>query len=78
MFKAATKPYFTLYSCVVTVLFNTNLCRSAFSTVFFGKLDFRLCPFCVFCFESNVLNQDLEICAMMLCDFVKQLRSHFI
>ena len=47
---------------MVIVLFNTVLCRSVFSTVSFGKLVFRLCAFCVSCFESHVLNQDIKIC----------------
>ena len=48
--KGATKSYFTLYSCMVIVLFNTALCRSAFSTVSFRKLVFL--SFCAF-FESR-------------------------
>ena len=40
--KGATKSYFTHYSCVVIVLLNTTLCRSAFSTDSFRKLVFRL------------------------------------
>ena len=31
--KGATKLYFTHYSCVVIILLNTGLCRSAFSTI---------------------------------------------
>ena len=42
----ATKSYFTRYSCVVIVLFNTALCRSALSTVSFRKLVFL--SFCDF------------------------------
>ena len=38
---------FLHYSCVVIVLFNAVLCRSAFSTVSFGKLVFRLSVFFV-------------------------------
>ena len=68
--KGATKSYSTHYSCVVIVLFNTALCRSVFSTVSFGKLLFRLSVLSVFfCFESNVLNQDMKIRAIMLCNF---------
>ena len=48
--KGATKSYFTHYSCVVIVLFNTALCRSVFSTVSFRKLVFL--SFCAF-FESR-------------------------
>ena len=40
--KGATKSYFMHYSFVVIALFNTALCRSAFSIVSFGKLAFRL------------------------------------
>ena len=32
-FKGATKSHFTNYSCVIIVLLNTALCRSAFSSV---------------------------------------------
>ena len=37
--KEATKLYFTHYSCVVIILFNTSLNESVFSTYSFGKLD---------------------------------------
>ena len=59
--KGATKSYFTLYSCMVIVLFNTALCRSAFSTVSFRKLVFGL--------SVLSLNQDIKICVIMLCNF---------
>ena len=59
-FKGATKSY-TQYSCVAIVLFNTALCRSAFSTVSFRKLVFRLAVIS--------LNQDIKICVIMLCNF---------
>ena len=39
--KRATKSYFTHYSCVVIVLINTALCRSAFPTISFRKLVYR-------------------------------------
>ena len=39
-FKGATNLYFTHYSCVVFILFNTGLCESAFSNNSFGKLVF--------------------------------------
>ena len=82
--KGATKSYFSHHSCVVIVLFNTDLCRSAFSTISFGKLFFSFCVFCAFCFESNALNQCIKICVIMgpcneilLCNFVMQFFSHF-
>ena len=54
------KSYFTHYSCVVIILFNTALCRSAFSTVSFTKLVFRL--------PVLSLNQDIKICFVLtLC-----------
>ena len=49
-FKGATKLYSTHCSCVVTILFNAGLYKSAFSTDSFGKLvactsvPFALCP----------------------------------
>ena len=42
MFKGATKVHFTHYSCVVIILFKTDLRKSAFSIYSFGKLVFRL------------------------------------
>ena len=60
-FKGAMKLYFKHYSCVVIVLFNTSLCRSAFSTVSFRKLVFR--------FSVLSLNQDIKISVIMLCNF---------
>ena len=42
IFKGATKSYFTHYSCLVIILFNTGLCKSVFSTISIGKLVFRL------------------------------------
>ena len=47
--------------CVVIVLFNTALCRSAFCTVSFRKLVFRL--------PVLSLSQDIKICVIMLCNF---------
>ena len=38
--KGATKSYYTQYLCMVIVLFNTALHRSAFSTVSLRKLVF--------------------------------------
>ena len=45
----------------VIVFFNTTLCRSAFSTVSFRKLVFRL--------SVLSLNQDIKIYVIMLCNF---------
>ena len=39
-FKGAVKSYFTHYSSAVFILFNTGLCKSAFSTNSFRKLVF--------------------------------------
>ena len=72
VFKVVTKSYFTHYSCVVIVFFNTALCRSSFSTVSFRKLVFRL-------FVLS-LNQDIKICVIILCnldvDFVLTLNKN--
>ena len=35
--KGATKLYFKNNLCIVIILFNTSLCKSAFSTYSFGK-----------------------------------------
>ena len=70
LFKEATKSYITHNSCVVIVLFNTALCRSAFSTVSFRKLVFRLSVFS--------LNQDIKIGVIMLCNLGMQFCFHFI
>ena len=47
--KGATKLYFTHYSCVVIILFNTGLYKSAFSISSFGKLVFCLSAPFVLC-----------------------------
>ena len=36
------------------------------SSVFWKTSFSSLCAFCVFCYESNVLNQDTKICVIML------------
>ena len=59
--EGATKSYFTHYSCVVMVFFNTALRRSPFSTVSFKKLVLRL--------SVLSLNQDIKICVIMLRNF---------
>ena len=46
------------YSCVVVILFNMSLYKSAFSDYFFGKPVFHLfvfCVFCLLCFEFDVI-----------------------
>ena len=56
-FKGATKSYFTHYSFVVFILFNTGLCKSAFSTNSFRKLFFYRSALFVFsaCYVSNLM-----------------------
>ena len=50
--------YSTYYSCVVIILFNTGLQKSAFSSDSFGKLVFSsfwaFYVFCLLCFEFDV------------------------
>ena len=58
------KSHYAQYSCVVIVLFNTALRRSAFSTVSFRKLVF------FFLLYVLSLNQDIKNCVIMLCNFV--------
>ena len=46
------------YSCVVIILFNTDLYKSAFPTYSFKNLVFDLsvfCIFCLLCFEFGVI-----------------------
>ena len=46
------------YSCVVVILFNMSLYKSAFSGYFFEKPVFHLfvfCVFCLLCFEFDVI-----------------------
>ena len=65
-FKGAMKSYFMHYSCVVIIVFNTGLCRPAFSTISFGKLVFHLSVLSVFfCSESNVASQDFSVCVVI-------------
>ena len=52
--KGATKLYFTHYSCVIIILFNTDLCRSTFSVISFRKLVFRLSVLSVFFVSSQM------------------------
>ena len=52
--KGATKLYFTHYSCVIIILFNTDLCRSTFSAISFRKLVFRLSVLSVFFVSSQM------------------------
>ena len=60
------KSYFMHYSCVVTVLFNTALYRSAFPMVSFRKLPLLS------------LSKDFRICIIMLCNFNMWFCSHFL
>ena len=54
MFKGASKFYFAHYSCVVIIVFNTGLYKSAFSLYFSRKLVLRLCMFSVFSIRSHL------------------------
>ena len=56
-FKGAMKLYFTDYLCVVIILFNTGLYKSAFFTESFGKLVLCLSALFVFsaCSVSNLM-----------------------
>ena len=70
--RVKTKNLKELWNCTLRIIlawslfclmFNTGLCRSAFSTTSFRKLIFHLSVLSVFfCFESNVLNQDVKLC----------------
>ena len=55
--KGATSLFFTHYSCVAVILFNTGLYMSALSTFSFGKLVFSLSVLFVFsvCSEIDII-----------------------
>ena len=50
--KGAAKLYFMYYSCVVIILFNMGLYKSAFPTYYFVKT--RFSSFCVLVFRISV------------------------
>ena len=56
LFKGAMKLYFMHYLCVVIILFNTGLYKSAFSPDTFGKLFcLSFLSFCAFCIMLNLM-----------------------
>ena len=55
--KGAMKSYLMLYLCVVIIFFNTDLCKSAFSTYSFEKQAFRLSM--LFFFVCSVFKVDV-------------------
>ena len=60
--KGAAKLYFMYYSCVVIILLNTELYKSAFPIYSFKNLILRLSVFCIirlYCFELDVIFIDL-------------------
>ena len=72
LFKGAAKSYFMHYSCVVIVLFNTALCRSAFSMVPFRKLVF----FVFLCFLwIKTLKYASSYYVILVCNFVLTLKK---
>ena len=64
--KGATKLYFTHYSCVVIILFNTGLYKSAFSISSFGKLVFCLSAPFVLCLIWYNLDKVCNICLVIV------------
>ena len=68
-FKGATKLYFTCYSCVVIILFNKGLYKSAFCTYSFEKLVFCLSTKTVFstCSEfDEIFINFYDICLVII------------
>ena len=65
--KGAPKFYFTHYSCLIIILFNTGLWKSVFSTYSVARLVFCLSMFSVFwvlyvqCFKFDVIFIDFII-----------------
>ena len=63
--KKELRSYLTHYSCVVFILFNMGLCRSAFSTMSFEKLISHLTELSMFFVESSNLNWDIKMCVFI-------------
>ena len=64
--KGATKLYFTHYSCVVIILFNTGSYKSAFSTISFGKLVFCFSALSALCRIRCILHKLYNICVIIV------------
>ena len=62
LFKGAMKLYFMHYLCVVIILFNTGLYKSAFSPDTFGKLFFCLSVLFALCWIWGTLHKHYSIC----------------
>ena len=73
--KGATESYFTHYFCVVTVLFNTALCRSVLSTVSFKTSFFFLCLLWI-----KTLKYASSCYLILICNFVLTLyiKTHLL
>ena len=70
VFKGVTKWYFTHYSSFVIILFKRVHVSLRFLTILLNTSFPYFCAFCVFGFESNVLNQDLKrMCYHQLIGF---------
>ena len=77
-FKGVTKWYLTHYSSLVIILFKWIYVDLYFLPVLLNTSFSSFCAFCVFSFESDVLNQDLKTYVLslvnsvlvLLCDFV--------
>ena len=70
-FREATKLHFMHFSCMVIILFNTDLRKSAFTIYSFKKVVFRLFVFYVFClfyFEFYIIFGDIliNICGIII------------
>ena len=68
--KGATKLYFMLSACMVTILFNTDLYRSAFSTYSLKKLFSRLSVFYVFCLYYVEFSFIFEEFLENICNYI--------
>ena len=74
--KKELRSYFTHYSCVVFILFNMGLCRSAFSTMSLEKLISHLTELSMFFVESSNLNRDIK-CVLLFFKKVVVAMSFF-
>ena len=68
--KGATKLYFMLSACMVTILFNTDLYRSAFSTYSLKKLFSHLSVFYVFCLYYVEFSFIFEEFLENICNYI--------
>ena len=76
--EGATKSYFTHYSFVVFILFNTGVCKSAFSTNSFRKQVFIVLRFLSFLSAMCWIRCNLHKLYSIICVFVLTYEKQFL